>query len=288
MSDIFMTHIHNERLVANKIKQLLDPIFGRPSIFISSGPESIGVGNNWIDAILDGLKTFKVQIVLLSPESIKREWILLEAGAGWYRKASSDENLLVIPACYGGLEVSDLQQPFSSLQATNLCNERSVKNMLFSIYKILNPNRDQREGEVQDTINRYNSEIQIFVQDLATESSSFILKKKISEFKRILERLQRFFDSSNNSENVKLRTNPDQDYIQYGSIIKALIHSKFMILALDLHLVNIKQEIDSLEIPGVNVVLDTMCLDVANGRVPYQYFSIELNNPAIADFLSQS
>ena len=101
-----------------------------------------------------------------------------------------------------------------------------------------------------------------------------------------MARLQRFFDSSSNSENVKLRTNPELNYIQHGSIINALINVKFMILALDTHLVNIKQEIDNLEIPGINVVLGTMCADLANGRVPYQHFSIELTDGSIVGLLA--
>ena len=159
MSDIFMTHIHNEQQTAYRIKELIDVIFGNPEMFISSGPDSIGVGNNWIDAILNGLKTFKIQIILLSPVSIHREWILLETGAGWYRKASltsTDANILVIPACYGGIAVESLRQPFSSLQATDLMNEQSVKSMLYGIYTILNVQTNQRPNEIQSHINRFD------------------------------------------------------------------------------------------------------------------------------------
>jgi hypothetical protein len=115
MASVFVSFIHEEELIAGTVLSFLREIFGdEVEIFLSADRTTIYAGDNWIDEILSALKSTKVLVSVLTPESIGRPWINFEAGAAWMREAK------VIPVCFRGLTVGTLPKPYSSLQAIEM------------------------------------------------------------------------------------------------------------------------------------------------------------------------
>ena len=119
---IFISHIVDERDIALSLKTLIEKSFLRMAdVFVSSDANSIKMGQKWLDKITHSLSTCAVEIIIASPNSIKRPWINFEAGAGWVRK------IPVIPLCHMGLQPSQLPLPLNLLQAATAGDISSLK-----------------------------------------------------------------------------------------------------------------------------------------------------------------
>lgn len=124
---VFISHITEEKEIAIAFKELIESSFlNMLEVFVSSDEDSIHMGQKWLDRISNSLKTCNVEIVLCSPNAIKRPWINFEAGAGWVRE------IPVIPLCHSGIEPSKLPMPLNLLQAAR-ANESSSLKLIFPV-----------------------------------------------------------------------------------------------------------------------------------------------------------
>jgi hypothetical protein len=109
---VFISHICEEREIAIAFRELVSSSFlGLIEVFVSSDEHSVAMGQKWLNNITQALQTCAVEVVLCSPQSVKRPWINFEAGAGWIR------DIPVIPLCHSGIEPSTLPLPLNLLQA---------------------------------------------------------------------------------------------------------------------------------------------------------------------------
>jgi len=112
---IFISHWSKEEPVALALKKDLESIFpDRLNIFISGDPTSIHSSDDWLMSILEGIRTCDRMIVLLSPESSKREWIFFELGAAKIIERK------ITPICYRGLAVGAMPSCFT------LCRTQTI------------------------------------------------------------------------------------------------------------------------------------------------------------------
>ena len=124
---VFISHITEEKELAHLVQELIEKSFlGMIEVFVSSDEHSISLGQKWLDNITEALKSCAIEIILCSPNSIKRPWINFEAGAGWVR------DIPVIPLCHSGLTPSKLPMPLVLLQSAT-ANEVSSLKLLFPV-----------------------------------------------------------------------------------------------------------------------------------------------------------
>ena len=136
---IFISHITEEHLIANEIKQLLEDSFlGAFDVFLSSNENCLKLGEEWFDTIKTSIQTCKMMLVMCSPISINRPWITFEAGAGWMK------GVPVIPICHSGLQISQLPSPLNIIQAMELNNEgiRTLLRRISGIMSMKEPHVD--------------------------------------------------------------------------------------------------------------------------------------------------
>lgn len=124
---VFISHISEEREIAFALKALVEKSFvGMMDVFVSSDPQSIHLGQQWLRRISFALKSCAVEIVLASPVSVRRQWVNFEAGAGWIR------DVPVIPLCHSGMVPAELPAPLNTLQAALASDEEQLR-MIFPV-----------------------------------------------------------------------------------------------------------------------------------------------------------
>ena len=81
---IFISHASSEASIALALKAALVKGFGSViEVFVSSDEQSIQAGVPFTATIHSAIRSASYGLFLLSPESIKRPWILIEFGAFW-------------------------------------------------------------------------------------------------------------------------------------------------------------------------------------------------------------
>lgn len=119
---VFISHITEEKEMAMELKKLIEESFlGMLDVFVSSDENSISSGSKWLDNITSALSSCAIELILCSPNSVKRPWINFEAGAGWVR------DIPVIPLCHSGMKPSKLPVPINSLQAAEITEAASLR-----------------------------------------------------------------------------------------------------------------------------------------------------------------
>ena len=119
---LFLSHIHEERDLARFIKDALETEFaGFVDVFVSSDGVSIPAGSNFLKRIEDGLIACIGALYLVSPVSVKRNWISFELGAVWVRNIGSlranGPGDPTLPMCHSGMTPAALPAPLNNLNA---------------------------------------------------------------------------------------------------------------------------------------------------------------------------
>jgi hypothetical protein len=119
---LFLSHIHEEKDLAVVIKNAIESEFsGFVDVFVSSDGTTIPAGSNFLKKIEDGLIGCVGAIYLISPMSVKRNWINFELGAVWVRNAisvrSSSPEIPTIPICHSGILPNSLPAPLNNLNS---------------------------------------------------------------------------------------------------------------------------------------------------------------------------
>jgi hypothetical protein len=117
---IFLSHIHEEKALAVLVKQAIEEEFsGFVEVFVSSDGTSIPAGSNFLKKIEDGLVNCIGAVYLISPISVKRNWINFELGAVWIRNIMSlcagGAEIPALPVCHSGITPSGLPAPLNNL-----------------------------------------------------------------------------------------------------------------------------------------------------------------------------
>lgn len=130
---LFIFHITEEKELAIAFNELVKSQFlGMLDVFVSSDESSVGMGQRWLENITGALNECVIAVIVCSPQSVKRPWINVEAGAVWLRKIE------VIPLCHSGMKPSDLPLPLNLLQAATASEDSSLKLVFHALANALN------------------------------------------------------------------------------------------------------------------------------------------------------
>ena len=109
MSQVFISHVSEEVLLASVLKQWVESAFlGETKVFVSSN--DISSGEQWFRRLEDELSSANVLLVLCSTRSVSMPWINFETGAGHIK------GIPVIPICHSGMDVDTLPKPLFFFQ----------------------------------------------------------------------------------------------------------------------------------------------------------------------------
>jgi hypothetical protein len=127
--NIFISHIHENEVIANKLKDYFIDLFGEKiDVFISGDPKNIHAGQDFFTTIIEGIRRCDCMIILCSPDSVKRHYIYFEVGGAAILERE------IIPLCFEGQNPGDLPKPLDHLRRQAIdCEERKKLEEHFKI-----------------------------------------------------------------------------------------------------------------------------------------------------------
>jgi TIR domain len=135
MPKIFVSHIHEDTLVAHHLVEFLRKKLevGHDDIFLSSN-QQIELGTDWMHAISESFARATVVIALFSDAASRRQWVHFEAGGAWFSRGKH-----LIPLCIGGIKPAELGKPYANIQGADLHDRATAQYLVNTITRALRP-----------------------------------------------------------------------------------------------------------------------------------------------------
>lgn len=149
MHGIFISHTHGDQPIADALTALLEGLFGKAILVnYSSRKElegSIQPGEDWFRWIVEQVKKTDVALILLTPASIQKPWIVWEGGAvAGASFAVQSEDVRVLPMTFG-VKSGDIPTPFARTQLIDGTNEHEIVKLLDSLLERFGDKLDKRQ-----------------------------------------------------------------------------------------------------------------------------------------------
>lgn len=126
---LFISHATTDGEFANAVKAEIEKVFANGiSVFCTSSPGTIAIGNDWLADIESKLSSAQAVIAIVTPVSIERPWLWFEIGATWLNGRAG--TCKIYPLCVAEIETNNLPSPLNRLQALSLGRAAELK-MLF-------------------------------------------------------------------------------------------------------------------------------------------------------------
>ncbi len=122
--DIFISYANEDSDMANEIVDMIYEKYPKLKVFFAM--KSLKAGDIWDESIRNALNSAPVIVLLLTPNSIEKKWVLLEVGGAWFQKKK------VIPL-YQYVKIEDLPQPIKSNQAIAITTNKKKKEAVDTI-----------------------------------------------------------------------------------------------------------------------------------------------------------
>jgi len=219
---IFISHIHEESLLANAIKDFIESSFpGHLSVFVSSNSDSVSPGERWFRKVEKAMEESNLFLVLCSNQSIIRPWINFETGCAFIK------GIDVIPICHSGINKSNLPIPISQFQAVEI-DGSFIENMVDSIKNRLRLTRTPKL-DVSYLQNEINKAMQSIVVNGETpknnistifelkqeEKNILIFMVRINKERYVVEEFESNFNFSKQKAKYHLENLMEIKYIDY-------------------------------------------------------------------------
>lgn len=144
MYKIFISHVTDEQNVAFAIKNYLEDTYGEQLHIFVSG--NIQMGSDWFQDVKKELEKCDMVITLMSKYSHKRPWINIESG---YAIMSHKK---MIPICYNGFHISDLELPYSSNNGFDILDRKGIERFLRTIADLTKTNTNLFKNQIDNLI----------------------------------------------------------------------------------------------------------------------------------------
>lgn len=159
---IFLSHIHEERELAISLKTAIEDEFGGfVDVFVSSDGTSIPAGANFLKRIEDGLVECIAALYLISPISVKRNWVNFELGAVWVRSAISERaggnDIPALPVCHSGITPGQMPAPLNNLNGITASQASSLEFGFASLQRAVGG-----KGKLRTDFDALASKVQAF------------------------------------------------------------------------------------------------------------------------------
>ncbi|MCA0454907.1 MAG: toll/interleukin-1 receptor domain-containing protein [Chloroflexi bacterium] len=218
---LFISHLHQDKTLVGLVHRLIDNVFSRVfDVFNTSGnpPEA---GKKWRDEIRNSLDRAKVVLVILTPESAQRDWVLFESGAAWLAAENQEKRL--IPCIY---DLERFPSPLSEFQGINLSRRDSIMELIETLMTVsgLTP----PENNIAENVNEYFAKLAEIkpVQSTNTISESNLIQVDVE---KLFDIMIKFFGSDTEAMRFArvLKSHSILDKSAQEAFLQRLLDKKF-------------------------------------------------------------
>jgi tetratricopeptide (TPR) repeat protein len=103
MVKVFVSHAHTDTALAAALKTLVTTVFDDVDVDYSSDGSAgggIGIGANWLGWITEKVSTCDLAVVVVTPESLARPWLMWESGAVAGMALASERGRRIAPLLF--------------------------------------------------------------------------------------------------------------------------------------------------------------------------------------------
>ena len=133
---VFISHASVDQQIANAVSTLIQNTFQETVAPVHSSASvykgGIEAGADWLNWINEQVRESFLAVVILTPNSQKRPWIMWEAGAVSGAALATDKSILVVPLIFG-IPEKEIPSPLRSRQAKLGAEERDIIDFLETI-----------------------------------------------------------------------------------------------------------------------------------------------------------
>ena len=209
MNNFFISHYSGDKEIAAIIAVLLRRIsLGQLNTWFSSDDGNNGLlpGHKWFEEIIQQLKKSKAVVVLLTPDSLNRQWLYFESGIG-----EALEDCEIIPVVIGLKGFNEIPFPLALYQSYNLSDYESLRKFVLKLLGKYNVVFD--EEMAQPVLSKAVKEItnQLAISQKKSENISnqdleenVLFDKLKGHFDKRFLNLIEIIENNSNRENVNI------------------------------------------------------------------------------------
>ena len=174
MAGIFVSHTHSDRPIVDALAGMVKKLFGtRVPVNYSSSKEldeGISAGRDWFRWIIEQVRNTDVAVIILTPGSIQKPWVVWEAGAvsGAALSISEDEGR-VLPITFG-LKSDQVPTPFAGVQVVNGIEEQDITLFMQDLFT-----RFGKEFSPKETM-QFGIQLAVVVREFIADINQILLK----------------------------------------------------------------------------------------------------------------
>jgi hypothetical protein len=116
--DVFLSYATKDSPVAEELADILS----RHGLTCYMAGKSLTGGELWQEEIRNALLNSRELLLLLTPNSIKSSWVMIEAGAAWIQKKTINPYILFV-------DTNDIPGPIGNHQATGIMTEQDKNDL---------------------------------------------------------------------------------------------------------------------------------------------------------------
>jgi tetratricopeptide (TPR) repeat protein len=134
---IFVSHAHTDAPLARSLQDLITTVFDEVEVDYSSDVSAGGgieAGTDWLQWILDKLRSCDMAVVVLTPESLSRPWLMWESGAVNGIALALEQQPQIVPLLFR-VNRENVAGPLSRLQAELGETEEGVRRVAQAVWR---------------------------------------------------------------------------------------------------------------------------------------------------------
>jgi tetratricopeptide (TPR) repeat protein len=184
IGEIFISHTHGDAEIAHALSDAISNLFGDLLTTSYSTKEELegGIrpGDEWFRWIVERVRSADIAVILLTPTSTQKPWVLWEAGAVYGAGiASADAHARKVRPLVFKLSGSQVPSPFAGIQGVNGDERSGIDRFLSDLIENFAPRMQQVQlvnagRKLGQTIETYLDRVQVALRDaplLPTEAA---------------------------------------------------------------------------------------------------------------------
>jgi tetratricopeptide (TPR) repeat protein len=150
IGEVFISHTHSDAEIAHALSEAIRGVFGDlVTTSYSTKKEldgGIKPGEEWFRWIVERVRTANIAVILLTPSSTQKPWVLWEAGAVYGAGiASADANARKVRPLVFKLSGSQVPSPFAGIQGVDGDERSGIERFLSDLIDDFAPKMDRAQ-----------------------------------------------------------------------------------------------------------------------------------------------